>query len=213
VDGRGTEYTVRLETISPKGAMGTILARSRSFAESPCSITLAQAVPKGEKMEWIVKAVTELGVTRVLPLLTERCVVRLEPGRWRDRARRWQRVAKEAAKQCGRSVIPSIELPRPLTEFLDERPAADLALCLWEGEPRGLREIVGFIEVRIGSALLVVGPEGGLAPGEVEASRKRGFESASLGPRILRAETAGPAAVSILQARFGDLGATRESVE
>ena len=163
-------------------------------------------------MEWIVRAATELGVARVRPLLTERCVVRLEAGRGRERARRWQRVAKEAAKQCGRSIIPTVEPPSTLTEFLDQRPAADLALCLWEGEPQGLREILGAIRVPIGSALLVVGPEGGLSSGEVAALRAAGFTSASLGPRILRAETAGPAAVSIFQSRFGDLGAGRGSV-
>ena len=213
VDGRGMEYTVRLETISPRGAAGIILARFPGSTESPCAITLAQGVPKGEKMEWIVKAVTELGVSRIVPLLTERCVLRLEPGRWRERARRWQRVAKEAAKQCGRAVIPPVEPPRPLTEFLNERPTADLAICLWEGEVRGLGEILRVKPTAISSAVLVVGPEGGLTPGEVDASRDRGFESASLGPRILRAETAGPAAVSILQSRFGDLGGTRVSVE
>jgi len=210
LDGKGTEYTVRLESVSPKGAQGTILARSSLPTESPCAITLAQSVPKGEKMEWIVRAATELGVARVRPLLTERCVVRLEPGRGRERARRWQRVAKEAAKQCGRSVIPTVEPPSTLTEFLDQRPAADLALCLWEGEPLGLREILEAIRIPIASALLVVGPEGGLTSGEVAALRAAGFQSASLGPRILRAETAGPAAVSILQSRFGDLGAGRE---
>jgi len=213
LDGRGMEYTVRLEAISPKGAAGVILSRFPGRTESPCAITLAQGVPKGEKMEWIVKAVTELGVGRIVPLLTERCVVRLERGRWRERARRWQRVAKEAAKQCGRSVIPPVEPPRPLIEFLNERPTADVAICLWEGEGRGLREILGIKPTPISSAVLVIGPEGGLTPGEVDALRVRGFESASLGPRILRAETAGPAAVSLLQSRFGDLGGARGLLE
>jgi len=213
VDGRGTEYTVRLESVSPRGAQGTILARSSRPTESPCAITLAQSIPKGEKMEWIVRAATELGVTRVRPLLTERCVIRLEPGRWRERARRWQRVAKEAAKQCGRSVIPPVEPPSTLAEFLEQRHAADLALCLWEGERRGVQEILEAIRAPINSALLVVGPEGGLTSDEVAALRGRGFESGSLGPRILRAEAAGPAAVSILQSRFGDLGAGREDAQ
>jgi 16S rRNA (uracil1498-N3)-methyltransferase len=211
VDGKGMEYTVRLEFISPKGAAGTVLARSPCRTESPCAITLAQSVPKGEKMEWIVRTATELGVVRMAPLLTERCVVRLDPGRWRERARRWQRVAKEAAKQSGRSIIPIVDPPRPLADFLVERPTADLVTCLWEGETRGLQEILGTILVPLRSALLLAGPEGGLTPGEVEILREHGFKSASLGPRILRAETAGPAAVSIVQSRFGDLG-TRESV-
>lgn len=211
VDGRGTEYTVRLESVSVRGAAGTILSRSACPTESPLAITLAQSVPKGEKMEWVVRAVTELGIARVVPLITERCVVRLEPRRWRERARRWQRVAKEAAKQSGRSVIPPVEPPQTLAEFLTEPPTADLAVCLWEGASRGLAGILGAIYARVGSAILVVGPEGGLAPAEVASLRERGFESASLGPRILRAETAGPAVVSIFQSRFGDLGSARVS--
>lgn len=207
VDGRGTEYTVRLESVSPNGARGTVLTRSPGRTESPCAITLAQAIPKGDKMEWIIKAVTQLGAAGVIPLLTERCVVRLDVGRWRDRWRRWQRVAKEAAKQCGRSVIPAVEPPRQLDEFLNEGPAAALTVCLWENESRGLQELLTAIQIPMVSALLVVGPEGGLTAAEVQTLRERGFQGASLGPRILTTEVAGPTAIGILQSRFGDLGA------
>ncbi|MBI4587743.1 MAG: 16S rRNA (uracil(1498)-N(3))-methyltransferase [Candidatus Rokubacteria bacterium] len=209
VDGRGTEFTVRLESIGGRTAAGTILARSSSATESLLAITLAQGIPKGDKMEWIVRTVTELGVTRVVPLMTERAIVRPEPGRWRDRARRWQRVAKEAAKQCGRGVIPSVEALRSIEEFAETRWEADVRLCLWEGARRGLSEILDATRGPVASALLVVGPEGGLARREVETLEARGFTSAGLGPRILRTETAGPVAVSLLQARFGDLGAAR----
>ncbi len=210
VDGQGTELTVRLESIEARAATGTILARSSSHTESPLALTLAQGVPKGDKMEWIVRTVTELGVARIVPLLTERTIVRLEPGRWRDRARRWQRVAKEAAKQCGRAVIPMVEPPRPIQEFAEADWTVDLALCLWEGERRGLLEVLDKTARPVASALLVVGPEGGLARREVEALEARGFKSAGLGPRILRTETAGPVGISLLQARFGDLGAPRK---
>ncbi len=209
VDGRGTEFTVRLESIAARSAVGTILARSSAITESPLTITLAQGVPKGAKMEGIVRAVTELGVARVVPLVTERTIVRLEVGRWRERARRWQRVAKEAAKQCGRAVIPPVDLPRSLEEFAEAEWRADLLLCLWEGERRGLSEILDATPGPVASALLVVGPEGGLARGEVEALQARGFTIAGLGPRILRTETAGPVSVSLLQSCFGDLGAPR----
>jgi 16S rRNA (uracil1498-N3)-methyltransferase len=161
-------------------------------------------------MEWIVRTVTELGVVRVVPLLTERTIVRLEPGRWRDRTRRWQRVAKEAAKQCGRAVIPTVEAPRSLQEFAEARWSVDLALCLWEGARGGLSEVLEKTPGQVASALLVVGPEGGLARSEVEALETRGFKIAGLGSRILRTETAGPVAVSLLQARFGDLGGSRQ---
>jgi len=209
VDGQGAEFTARLESIEARRAAGTILARSASAPESPLAVTLAQGVPKGDKMEWIVRTVTELGVARILPLLTERTVVRLEPGRWRERARRWQRVAREAAKQCGRPVIPMVEAPCPIQEFAEADWAANLRLCLWEGERRGLSEVLEKTAGPMASALLVVGPEGGLARREVEALAARGFKIAGLGPRILRTETAGPVGVALLQARFGDLGAVR----
>lgn len=200
-DGAGRDYTVRLEAVG-EAARGTVIAEAAGVPESPLAITLVQGVPKGDKMEAIVRAATELGVTRFRPALCERTIVRLEPARWRDRARRWQRVAREAAKQSGRAIIPEVELPRPLAECLGT--AADLALCLWEGggEPLGTL-LAGAATAR--SATVVVGPEGGLALSEVEAARAAGLRIVSLGHRILRTETAGPAIVAILQSRLGDL--------
>ncbi len=202
-DGAGRDYTVRLDRVG-EAASGTVLAVERGAPESPLAITLVQGIPKGDKMEAIVRAATELGVARVRPALCERTIVRLEPGRWRDRARRWQRVAREAAKQCGRAVIPEVEAPRPLAECLVTGEPADLGLCFWEGGGVPLHEALAAAAAPR-SALLVVGPEGGLAPAEVEAARGRGLTVVSLGPRILRTETAGPAVVAILQSRFGDL--------
>jgi 16S rRNA (uracil1498-N3)-methyltransferase len=200
-DGAGRDYTVRLEAVG-EAARGTVIAEAAGVPESPLAITLVQGVPKGDKMEAIVRAATELGVTRFCPALCERTIVRLEPARWRDRARRWQRVAREAAKQSGRAIVPEVELPRPLAECLGT--AADLALCLWEGggEPLGTL-LAGAATAR--SATVVVGPEGGLALAEVEAARAAGLRIVSLGHRILRTETAGPAIVAILQSRLGDL--------
>ena len=200
-DGAGRDYTVRLETVG-EAARGTVIAEAAGVAESPLAITLVQGVPKGDKMEAIVRAATELGVTRFRPALCERTIVRLEPARWRDRARRWQRVAREAAKQSGRAVVPEVEVPRPFAECLGT--ATDLAFCFWEGggEPLGSL-LAGTAAAR--SATLVVGPEGGLALAEVEAARAAGSTVVSLGHRILRTETAGPAIVAILQSRLGDL--------
>jgi len=203
-DGAGRDYTVRLESVG-EAATGTVLAEAAGVSASPLAITLVQGVPKGDKLEAIVRAATELGVARVRPALCARTIVRLEPARWRERARRWQRVAREAAKQSGRAVIPEIEPPRPLAEWLEASEPADLALCLWEGGGAPLGGLLAGAAVPR-SALVVVGPEGGLAQAEVEAARARGLTVVSLGPRILRVETAGPAVVAILQSRFGDLG-------
>ena len=203
-DGAGRDYTVRLERLG-ETAIGTILAEAAGVAASPLAITLIQGVPKGDRMEAIVRAATELGVARVLPALCERTIVRLETSRWRERARRWQRVAREAAKQSGRAVIPEVETPRPLGEWLAAGESGDLALCLWEGDGAPLRGVLAAASAPR-SARVVIGPEGGLARDEVDAASAHGLTVVSLGPRILRTETAGPAIVAVLQSRFGDLG-------
>jgi 16S rRNA (uracil1498-N3)-methyltransferase len=205
-DGRGHDYTVRLESLGDT-ATGTILGVSNNRGEPPLAITLLQAIAKGDKMEAIVRAATELGVARVLPAISARTVVRLEPGRWRERGRRWQRVAREAAKQCGRALVPEVEPPRPLSEWLDATAGqGDLRLCLWEGEAPPLGRLLAGLAASPTTALILVGPEGGLAREEVEAACAQRWAVASLGPRILRTETAGPAIAAILQYRFGDLG-------
>jgi len=219
-DGAGHEYTVRLETVGDE-ATGTVLDVGANDHESPLRITLIQSVPKGDKMESIVRASTELGVTRIVPVLTARTIVTLEPARWRDRARRWQRVAKEAAKQCGRAVVPPVEAPRALADAFDLDETADLRLCLWEGaidaaggQGGGQARLLGNpLATSLPPALpagsrvaILIGPEGGLTWDEVDGAHARGWLVVGLGPRILRTETAGPAIVAVLQARFGDLG-------
>ena len=206
--GDGVDHTVRIETLGVT-ATGIVIAAGARSTESRLAATLIQGVPKGDRMETIVRAATELGVARVVPAITARTIVQLDPARWRERARRWQRVAKEATKQCGRSIVPEVDLPRPLTDCLDAlgAPGADeLALCVWEGATSPL---VVVLDARpaITRARVLVGPEGGLAVDEVDAARAGGFVVASLGSRILRTETAGPTVLSILQFRLGDLGA------
>lgn len=204
-DGAGRDYTVRLETVGD-AATGTILGEAARHAESPLAVTLLQGVPKGDRMERIVRAATELGVARVCPVLTERTVVRLEAARWRERARRWQRVAREASKQCGRAIVPAVDAPRPLAEWLPEAARADLGLCLWEGARLPLSSALAAQDTSPASAVVLVGPEGGLAAAEVDLARAHGMVVVGLGTRLLRTETAGPAVLAVLQARWGDLG-------
>lgn len=203
-DGSGHDYTVRLEAIGV-AATGTILEVAHGTTESPLGITLIQGIPKSDKMEAIVRAATELGVTRVMPVITARTVVALESSRWSERARRWHRVAAEAAKQCGRSVIPDISPPVPLTAAIEGLVEATLRICLWENERRPLGEVLASPGVSIRSVAVIIGPEGGLAPEEVQWVLDRGWTVAGLGPRILRTETAGLTVLAILQATFGDL--------
>lgn len=207
-DGRGREYTVRIEGLGPS-AGGTIVAVAPSTAESPLAVTLIQAIPKGDKMDGIIRATTELGVARIQPTLTARTVVSLD-GPWRQRGIRWERVAREAAKQCGRAVVPEIAAPAIFSEALAGVATVALRLCLWEREPRLLGDLLEAVGERPASAAVAIGPEGGLDPGEVEQARAQGWAVAGLGARILRSETAGPAVLAILQERFGDLGTSRQ---
>jgi 16S rRNA (uracil1498-N3)-methyltransferase len=206
-DGAGREYTVRLESVGEE-ATGTVLAAGDNDRESPIPITLLQGVPKGDKMEAIVRACTELGVARIVPVLTERTIVTLDTGRWRERARRWQRIAKEAAKQCGRAVVPPVDVPRAFDDVLARGDDPDLRLCLWEGARDSGASVPATLPAGAGVALLV-GPEGGFASSEVDRARQHGWLTVGVGPRILRTETAGPAIIAVLQARFGDLGGRR----
>jgi 16S rRNA (uracil1498-N3)-methyltransferase len=203
-DGSGHDYTVRLDAIGAR-VTGTVVGEATGGAESPLAITLVQGVPKGDKMETIVRVSTELGVARVCPVIAERTIVRLEPARWRERARRWQRVAREAAKQCGRAVVPEVEAPRPLADCLAQGEPPDLGLCLWEGATDPLARVLDGLSAPPRTLRVLVGPEGGLARGEIAAARAHGFVIVGLGPRILRTETAAPALHAIVQARFGDL--------
>lgn len=204
VDGQGHELTVRLAHVGARSAEGLVVGRTTRPTESPIELTLAQGIPKGDKLETIIRMATELGARRIAPLVTERTVARPDPGRWPHRLARCRRVAKEAAKQSGRAIVPEVDPPRSLGEWLAEPRPAGLLLCLWEGESGGPATVLpaGGVE----RASVVVGPEGGLSKGEVARLRSAGAVVAGLGPRILRTETAGPVALALLQARYGDLG-------
>lgn len=205
VDGRGQLLTVRLTAVSPRRAEGVIVSRTPLRTESPLDLTLAQGIPKGDKMEGIIRMVTELGVARVIPLITARTVVRVDPARWGPRLARWQRIAREAAKQSGRAAVPEIAPPRSMGTWLAEGEGG-LLICLWEAAREG---VGGRLPAGPCPRITVaIGPEGGWAEQELHGFRAAGAIVGGLGPRILRAETAGPVAVALLQSRYGDLGTT-----
>ena len=204
VDGHGHEWTIRLTEVGPRSAIGDVLDRRSRPRESPLALTLVQGLGKADKMDVIVRMATELGVARVAPVITERTVAGAEPARWPARHGRWQRVAREAAKQCGRAVAPTVDAPRSLDTWLDEPGDRGLLVCLWEGATAPVGRALPAPPIT--HATLVIGPEGGLAAREVERLERAGAIVAGLGPRILRTETAGPVAIALLQHRYGDLG-------
>jgi 16S rRNA (uracil1498-N3)-methyltransferase len=203
-DGTGHLYTVRLVALDATGAWGTIEARTEPGRESPCALTLAQAILKGDRMSWLVQKATELGVARIVPVETARVVAR-PAGGGAIRRDRWERIAREAVKQSGRVVVPAIDPPRAFAEVLHEVPAHDVAWVLWEGGGAALAETAAAAG-RPARVLLLVGPEGGFTAEEVALAEGAGARLVSLGPRTLRAESAGLAAVALCQYLFGDLG-------
>ena len=213
-DGEGHGYTGRLTLVNQTEAIAEIEAAVTETRDSHLRVCLAQGIPKGEKMDWIVQKNTELGVESILPLELSRCVVRLEGDRKRrDRQARWQKVAREAARQCGRLFVPEILAPRGLTALLKQVSPEDLLLIPWEEGGQSLKEFFAkagstgaAARLTKGRAVVVIGPEGGLAPDEVEEVRRAGGTPLTLGPRILRTETAGLALLSVLQHHWGDMG-------
>jgi len=181
-----------------------VLARAEHPTESPLRLTLAQGMAKGDKLESIIRMATELGATAIVPLATARTVLTIERGGGASRLARWRRVAQEAAKQSGRSVVPDVATPQTLEAWLAAREATDVLVCLWEGAEAPL--VSRLPKPPVTHATLVVGPEGGLEPGEAQALEKAGAILGNLGSRILRAETAGPVGLALLQERYGDLG-------
>jgi 16S rRNA (uracil1498-N3)-methyltransferase len=196
--------SVRLTAVSPGRAEGVIVGRARLATESPLDLTLAQALPKGDRMDTVVRMATELGVTRVIPLLTARTVVRLGPGRGASRLDRWRRIAREAAQQSGRAAIPEIADPREFSAWAREAGSTGLVVCLWEEATKPLDRLLP--PPPCPRAAVVVGPEGGLATEETGSLAAVGAIVAGLGPRLLRTDTAGAVAVALLQSRYGDLG-------
>ena len=204
-DAQQTRHLARVLRLRPGDTVVAVVGVAEAAGESPLAVTLVQGLPKGDKLETIVRAATELGVARVVPAVAARTVVRLTDGQAAARLARWQRVAREAAKQCGRRVVPDVAPPRPLEACLDEARDADLALCLWEGDAPPLGAALADAK-RPRRVVVLVGPEGGLDHREVDAARACGWRVVGLGGRILRTETAGPAMLAILQSRWGDLG-------
>jgi len=212
-DGRGLELTGRVASVEGGRAVVDVTGLKENSSESPLEITLLQGVAKGGRMEIIIQKGTELGVSTIRPFLTERSVPRLGVDGIEKRLHRWRRVALEAAKQCGRGVIPAIKEPVPLEEAIVGHGDC-LKLVPWEMEKsRGIGEVLDRYrsEIPEGSGkvhkvVVLVGPEGGLAPESVELARREGFQPVTLGPRILRTETAAIALIAVLQYALGDLG-------
>jgi 16S rRNA (uracil1498-N3)-methyltransferase len=199
-DDAGGEYAATVAALlrhSVRVTVGDFLPVDR---ESPLHVTLAQGISRGERMDIVVQKATELGVKRIVPVTAERTVVRLNAAQAANRLRHWRAIAIAACEQCGRNKLPEITPPMTLQEFLVS------------GHPEGLRLVLspnGGLRARdltaSSAATLLIGPEGGLSDAEHAAALAAQFRGLSLGPRILRTETAALAALAVIQQQLGDL--------
>jgi 16S rRNA (uracil1498-N3)-methyltransferase len=228
-DGVDHSYRAVLDVVTPERVSGRILAEL-PFVETPFFFRLFQSVPKGDTFEWIIEKATELGVAEIVPLQTRRSVARVPAARVAAKTVRWEKIVRAAAAQCGRADIPAISPPLEFDAALDRMAKNDLSLIAWEGESSKtlksvlsaeLHALAGATEADISptppavrkrgrtpppgrtAVNVMIGPEGGFDPSEVERAAARGVRAVGLGPRILRTETAGIFVASSLLYEFG----------
>jgi 16S rRNA (uracil1498-N3)-methyltransferase len=215
-NGDGREFTGAVEKVQGSRVSASIGAARTIDRESPFQLTLVQCVPRGDRMDFIVQKATELGVVRIIPVLSQRSVVRLDEGQAASKQLHWRAVAVSACEQCGRNRLPSVAAPQPLLNYLGalEQANESLRLVLEPERARRTERSTQSIDIAssqsVSLAEIAIGPEGGFAPEELEAFDLSSFSRLGLGPRVLRTETAAIAAIVVLQARFGDMSAVSD---
>src|SRR5690554_4889706 len=201
-NGDGFDYDCRITVAGKRGGEVEVLAARQVDMESALRIVLLQGVARGEKMDWILQKATELGVAGFVPVSSERSEVRLDAARAQKRLAHWRGVVASACGQCGRAVVPAVAAPVSLAEAVGALPADAVKLTL---DPTADSAVRGLASPGGPSVVVAIGPEGGWSPRDRAVLAEGGFGGLRLGPRILRTETAGIAAISALQAAFGDL--------
>ncbi len=210
--GDGREFAGVIESIRGSRVTVAVGGAHGVDRESPLAVTLVQCVPRGDRMDFIVQKATELGVARIVPVLSQRSVVRLDPAQAESKAAHWRAVAVNACEQCGRNRLPVIEAPCQLIRYLGDSYGRISARSDVPSDANGPRLL---LEPDLGSSGdtlavraavdIAIGPEGGFTAEEIETFRVCEFRTVRLGPRVLRTETAALAAIAWLQSRFGDL--------
>ncbi len=208
-DGRGARWSARLAAPSPGGAGRnaaaiTLIQAQPGPSESPLRLTLVQCISSAERMDFTIEKAVELGASAILPVASARGVVKLDDERARKRLAHWQRLVVAACMQCGRDTVPPVHAPLPLMAWLAARPRARAG---WSLDPLAAQSLAASATRHAGlaDADLLVGPESGLTPEEIALAGQAGLLPVSLGPRVLRTETAGLAALALLQGVLGDL--------
>ena len=200
-NGEGGEYAATLSPANGRHVIALVSRHDPVERESPLAVTLLQGIARGERMDLIVQKATELGVARIVPLLTDRSVVKLDAKQRERKREHWQAIANSACEQCGRNRVPEIAAPLALGDSIGGL-AADARRCLLTADAGDT--LAGVVARSRQPVVLLIGPEGGLAENEQEYARAHGFVGCRLGPRVMRTETAGLAALAVLQTVAGD---------
>lgn len=199
-DGSGYEFTATLLKAGKKAAQVTITSARAVDRESPLQSTLGIGISRGERMDWVIQKATELGVSAITPLFTERCEVKLSGERLTKKIEHWRQIATSACEQCQRNRLPTIDEPQKMSDFCSSSTDA-LKLVLHHKSQTTLSELP-----KPASVTFIIGPEGGLTQAELELAQSHGFLATALGPRVVRTETAPLMALTAAQVLWGDLG-------
>ena len=205
-DGSGSEYSAGIESIEKDKITASIIDIFSNITEPPIEITLFQGIPKSDKMETIIQKCVELGVKKIVPVLTERTIVKYNSLKdMENKTARWQRISLEASKQCNRGIVPEVGMPLKLEKAFETTCEYSLSLIPYENETlTSLRKHVS--KHTGGSICIFIGPEGGFDENEIIKAQQWGIKPVTLGPRVLRTETAGSAVLAILMYELGDMG-------
>ena len=200
-NGDGHDYDARITALGKREARAEVVAARRIENESPLRITLLQGIARGEKMDWILQKATELGIARILPASSDRSEVKLDAQRADKRLAHWRGIVVSACEQSGRATVPDVAAPQSLAQAAAMREGRGFILDPFADDTLSSLRDTGLRECTI-----AIGPEGGWSPRDREQLIAAGYEGLRLGPRVLRTETAGIAAIAALQALCGDLG-------
>ncbi len=202
-DGEGGEYTAVIKEFAKDRVLLAIGHFRSDEVESPLAVELVQGLSRGGRMDVVIQKSTELGVRRIRPVITEHSVVKLGADKALKRRDHWLKVSQSACEQCGRNTVPEIAVPQALPDWLGSLPKnGDSRIMLQPGSG----DSIATLSPPEDQVTLLVGPEGGLSAAERQQCEASGFRAISLGPRILRTETAALVGIAVLQARWGDLG-------
>lgn len=203
-DGSGAVYKVSFLEILKDKVVCEILEKSFSESEAEVEVTLYQGVPKSDKMEQIIQKCTELGIKRIIPVMMDRCVSKLEKNS--DKIKRWNKISREAAKQSGRGVVPRVEEGITFKEAISHIKTNELSIMPYEimghEGKKGLKEILS--DKKVKTIGVIIGPEGGFSDAEAEFAKESGINMVGLGKRILRTETAGSTVLSVIMYEYNE---------